>query len=151
MVEFTVVGGMTLRQDDLVVDDDAFGGRQQRLVAGVLLLDRRDPVPVARLVDAVWPGGPPEQYRPALRGLVSKVRGLLARVGVEGEPISSRAGVYMVDLPGLQVDLESAEAALSDAKSALAAGDLSRAQEHGGAARAVLSRPIMAGLDRALA
>lgn len=147
VVEFTVVGGMTLRRGDLVVEDDAFGGRQLRVVAAMLLLDRSDPIPTSRLVDAVWPTGPPDQYRPALRGLVSKVRRLLAEIGVGNDAISARPGLYAVDVPELRVDLEGAEAALQRSRSMLQAGDLAGAQDHGGAARAVLSRPVMPGVD----
>lgn len=147
VLEFTLAGAMTLRNGDLVVSDDQFRSRQLRLVAAMLLVDREHPVPVGRLVHALWPGGPPDRYRPALRGLVSKMRRVLSMVGVDGDRIRSRAGMYAVDLPELTVDLELAASALDQARDLFEAGDFAGAQEHAGTARAVLSRPVLPGID----
>lgn len=67
--EFTVAGAMTLRGDRVVISDDAFGGRQLRLVAAMLLTDRSRPVTVDRIVEQVWPQGPPAQFMPELTGV----------------------------------------------------------------------------------
>lgn len=145
--ELTIAGLMTLRRGDAVIDDAAFGGRQLRLVTATLLVDRTDPVSVDRIVHDLWPTGPPDQFRPALRGLVAKVRRLLRDVGVDGDRIRSSHRSYVVDLPELRVDIETAGLALTRARAYLDAGDLVRAQEYGGTARAILSRPLLPGID----
>lgn len=148
---FTVAGAMSLRRDTTIVGDQSFGGRQLRLIAAILLVDRADPIRVDRLVDALWPAGPPARHRPALRGLVSKVRALLTQVGLDRDCIQSRPGTYVVDLPELRVDVEVADVALRHARSLLAAGEVVEAQAHGGEARSILSRPILPGVEAAWA
>lgn len=145
--ELDLAGAMTLRRGRLVVGDAAFAGRQLRLITAMLLVDRAQPVPIDRLLEALWPSGPPKQSRAALRGLVSKVRGRLADVGIEGERIHSHPGRYVVDLPNLRVDVEQAGIALEEARAALTDRNVEEAHDRASAARAVLSRPILPGVD----
>lgn len=146
-LELDLAGAMALRRGERVVGDGAFGGRQLRLVTAMLLLDRAEPVPVDRLSEALWPLGAPDQFRPALRGLVSKVRRLLADVGVEDDRIVSRSGRYVVDLQELRVDVEQAGRDLQQARRVLQDGALEEARDWASAARAVVSRPILPGVD----
>lgn len=146
-VEFTVAGALGLGHDGARIEDRAFGGPQPRLVAAMLLVDRDRAWAPEQLAAQLWPSGPPERWRPAVRGLVSRLRALLAEVGVEGEVVTSRSGHYHVELADLSVDLEIAHDEVVRAAGALADGRLAVADDLAARARAVLSRPILAGLD----
>ncbi len=146
-LELDLAGSMALRRGHVALGDAAFPGRQIRLVTAMLLVDRSTPVTVDQLVDSLWPSGPPSQFRPAVRGLVSQLRGLLSDVGVPAEAIHARAGHYVVDLPDLQVDIERAAVAVDEAREALRDGHVDEAIERASTARAVLSRPLLPGVD----
>lgn len=146
-VEFTVAGALGLVHDGARIEDRAFGGPQPRLVAAMLLVDRDRAWAPEQLAAQLWPSGRPERWRPAVRGLVSRLRALLAEVGVEGEVVTSRSGHYHVELVDLAVDLEIAHEEVVRAARALANGRLAVADDLAARARAVLSRPILAGVD----
>jgi WD40 repeat protein/DNA-binding SARP family transcriptional activator len=145
-VQFAVAGALALQTNGVRIDDRAFGGPQPRLVVAMLLVDRDRPWSPEQLAAQLWPSGRPERWRPAVRGLVSRLRSLLAEVGVD-EVVTSRAGHYHVDLADLSVDLEVAHEEVVHAVAALRDGRHAEADELAGRARAVLSRPILAGLD----
>ncbi len=146
-VSFTVAGALELARDGAVISDRAFGGPQPRLVAAMLLVDRDRAWSPEQIAAQVWPSGPPERWRPAVRLLVSRLRGLLAEVGVDERAVESRSGHYHVDLPDLAVDLEVAGDDVVRAAQALADGRLDAADDLAARARAVLSRPILPGLE----
>ena len=145
-VSFTVAGALGLARDGAVIEDRSFGGPQPRLVAAMLLVDRDRPWSAEQIATEVWPSGRPERWRPAVRLLVSRLRGLLAEIGVD-DVVVSRSGHYHVDLPDLAVDVEVAAADVVRAAEALADGRLDVADDLAARARAVLSRPILPGLD----
>jgi len=146
-VTFTVAGALGLARDGTVIEDRAFGGPQPRLVAAMLLVDRHRAWSPEQLAAQVWPSGRPERWRPAVRLLVSRTRRLLAELGVSDQAVASRSGHYHVDLPGLTVDLEVARDEVARAAEALADGRLDVADDLAARARAVLSRPILSGLE----
>lgn len=150
-VALTVAGPMTLSRGGVRLDDDAFGGRQQRLVTAMLLVDRRSPTTVERLALEVWPTGPPNTWRSALRTLVSRLRGHLLLLGAPQEVLVHRAGRYVVDLPGLVVDVEEAAAATTAATRHARAGHLDLAAEQAEHALDVLRLPTLPGVDAAWA
>nr|WP_274388378.1 BTAD domain-containing putative transcriptional regulator [Salsipaludibacter albus] len=113
----------------------------------MLLVDRDRAWSPEQIAAEVWPSGPPERWRPAVRLLVSRLRGLLAEVGVDERAVESRSGHYHVDLPDLSVDLEVAADEVARAAKALADGRLEDADDLAARARSVLSRPILPGLE----
>lgn len=146
-VQFTVAGALGLVHDGARIEDRAFGGPQPRLVAAMLLVDRDRAWSPEQLAAQLWPSGRPERWRPAVRGLVSRLRALLAEVGVEDEVVVHRSGDYHVELVDLSVDVEIAHDEVVRAAGALADGRVAEADDLAARARAVLSRPILAGLD----
>ncbi|MDP4502682.1 AfsR/SARP family transcriptional regulator [Nonomuraea turcica] len=60
------------------------GPRKRRFVLAALLLDLNRPVPVERLIDAVWEGGPPDSARMTVQGHVYRLR--KSGVRVESDP-----------------------------------------------------------------
>ncbi|MGW4956459.1 AfsR/SARP family transcriptional regulator [Nonomuraea sp. NPDC004186] len=59
------------------------GPRKRRYVLAALLLDLNRPVPVERLVDAVWEGTPPDSARMTVQGHVYRLRRTLPGVRLE--------------------------------------------------------------------
>lgn len=135
--EFAVVGAMTLTGGRGRLDDEAFTGRQLRLVIAMLLLERHEPIATTWIAGQLWPDRPPIQWQAGVRNLVSTARRLLADVGVDDDVIHHRAGHDVVDLPELQVDVEQVATNLRVARNALAAGRVAQAKALAGAARAV--------------
>lgn len=109
------------------------GRRQTRLVFAILVLGRASPVSRDRLASALWPAGLPPTWETALRGVLSRVRRVLAEAG-HPESLASAFGCYQLDLPDdIEVDVESVEAALHHGERALmdsAPDDATAAAEH---------------------
>jgi DNA-binding SARP family transcriptional activator len=147
-VEFGVAGGLRLAHGPASVEDRDFGGPQQRLATVMLLAGGDEAWVVERLAEELWPSGLPDRWRPALRGLVSRVRRLLTEVGVDGESaLVHRGGGYVLELPELVVDVDVARARVAAARRALEDGLVHDAAELAGTARAVVSRPVLPGVD----
>ena len=76
----------------------ALGAPRRRALLALLLLHRDQVVPVERLLDALWPAGPPPSARQALQNHVSHLRRLLAP-GAEGpsaSPLLTRDPGYLI-------------------------------------------------------
>lgn len=147
MLRFSVCGQMTLVSSAARIEDHDFGGVQLRLVTAALLLDPDSGWSTETLGAEVWPAGPPDRWRPAIRGLVSQTRKLLGDVGVHDDAIVNRGGRYVVEVPRLHTDLKVARDELAVARVALDDDDGAAAGRLAGSARAVLSRPILPGID----
>lgn len=74
MVFVGLLGPLTLRVDGAEID---VPGRQRRILLALLALGGGRPVPVERLIDALWPDAPPHHAEQALYNHVSRVRGHL--------------------------------------------------------------------------
>ncbi|TDE57366.1 hypothetical protein E1295_07995 [Nonomuraea mesophila] len=61
------------------------GPRKRRYVLAALLLDLNRPVPVERLIDAVWEGDPPDSARMTVQGHVYRLRRTLVGARVESD------------------------------------------------------------------
>lgn len=74
------------------------GTRQQRLVAAVLALEVNRLVTTDRLVDLLWPGGPPPSARVTVHGHVSRLRRVLRGVdaGAGSARIDSAGAGYVL-------------------------------------------------------
>ncbi|GGM61762.1 BTAD domain-containing putative transcriptional regulator [Dactylosporangium sucinum] len=100
----SVLGDMTATVRGEPVD---LGGRRQRAVLAVLVLNRGDIVPTDRLVDCVWAGHPPGNAAGALQAYVSHLRRRLEPGGTaraRGNVIVSRPPGYALTLPPDAVD-----------------------------------------------
>ena len=128
-------------------DADLPGG--QGRVAFAALATLRRPVARDALAEIVWDGRPPEKWDGALSAIVSRIRSLLNRTGVESRDVlASSGGTYVLRLPpGTWVDLEDAYRRLDRAQGALRHGDLLLATTDGTVAAGILRRPFLAGLD----
>jgi DNA-binding SARP family transcriptional activator len=90
----------------------------------------------------------PPAWEPALRAVISKVRGALAGVGLDRDALSGAFGVYRLHLPPeTWVDLEAAAGALHRAETMARAGQVDKACGWALAARAIGARPLLPGAE----
>jgi DNA-binding SARP family transcriptional activator len=146
-LEITLTGQLAAQADGARADATDLPGRQASLVFAYLVAERDRPVPSEELADALWGGTLPPTWRPALRGVVSKVRDFLDQLGLPATgTLTSVAGCYRLTLPtDTAVDVELAAGEADAARSALEAGDLERALAAAGRARAIAGRPLLPG------
>jgi DNA-binding SARP family transcriptional activator len=112
-----------------VVDPPA--GRAAQLLA-LLAVEAGHLVPLDRIIDDLWPAGPPAKAEQNVASLVSRLRRVVGRDHIEG----GRSGYRLVLSDRLGTDLREAEAAASEAEAQLSAGAFAAAC---GAARQALS------------
>ena len=111
------------------------GSRKGRTLLKVLALARGHPVPVDRLVDALWPDTPPARPAEQVAVLVSRLR-----TAATADIARTDAG-YALSIDWLDVD---AAAALTDeAERRLESGALAAARSAAGAALALLRGPLL--------
>ncbi|MFC0545387.1 BTAD domain-containing putative transcriptional regulator [Kutzneria chonburiensis] len=80
----------------------ALGPRQQRLVLGLLAWEVNRPVAVERLVDLVWPEGPPRSAPHAVKVAVSNLRAILADDG--DMTIATESAGYVLRADPMRID-----------------------------------------------
>lgn len=140
-----IAGGIALHgTNGTTLGEAAFAGRQARRVF-VRLAAIHEPLPSADMADDLWGTEWPQAWQVALRSLISKLRGTLARVDA-AEILTSAHGAYALALPGdAWLDLDAAAAAIHRAEAALAAGDHRDAGSAALIARSIASRPLLPG------
>ena len=128
----------------------ALGGRKQRALLAILLLNSNEVVSADRLIDALWGASPPETAATALHGYVSQLRKLLEP---EREARAS-SSVLVTEEPGYvlrtepdQIDVERFTTLLASARNALAAGDPPAAERSLRDALALWRGPPLADLE----
>ena len=93
------------------------GGPKPRTLLAVLALEPGRVVSVDRLVEALWPGDPPETAAHAIQVYVSQLRKTL------GPVIATRAPGYELELTPERVDLQRFARLAQDGRAALEGGD----------------------------
>ena len=128
-------------------DERDLPGAQATLLLAYLVL-QRSPVTRSALAEMLWRGALPTEWATGLNALVSKLRALLKRAGVERASLSSSAGTLELALPpGVWVDIESALQQVDRASGAERRGDVAAVLPDATAASAVLRRPFLGGVD----
>ena len=143
-VSFQILGPLRAGVPGEPVD---LGGGRARLVLAALLLAADRPVPVERLVDAVWDDRPPSSARTQIAIAVSGLRRAFRDAG--GPPVieTVRPG-YRIPAEAGTVDAALAEELVGEARRDVAAGRLPQAAGRFRDALALWSGPVLAGLDR---
>ena len=105
----------------------ALGGRQQRVVLALLVLDEGRVVSVDRIADALWGDHLPASYLTTIQTYVFRLRGLLEPQRAKGDPahllISAPGGGYRLVLPPEAVDAARFEAGAERGRELLNDGD----------------------------
>jgi WD40 repeat protein/DNA-binding SARP family transcriptional activator len=145
----SLAGRINVTVDDSYVDERALPGGQARLVLALLVCERDRPVTREELADNLWPTQRPKTWEAALRGLVARVRRLLATAGLgPGALPQASAGTYRLHLAeDVVVDLEQAAADVERAEQALSAHEPAVACDLAAQARAVLTRSLLPGVE----
>ena len=130
----------------MMIDSSAFPGRQGRIVFAYLV-STPQPVPREVLADLLWPDRLPDAWRRDLAAVVSKLRALLARLGLDaGAALRGGGDSYQLVLfPRPEVDADAAVAWLADAESALQGEDIGGALRAAQAAAQAARRPFLPG------
>ena len=102
------------------------GGRKQRELLAILLLNLNRFLPASRIADAIWHGEPPASADVTLRAYVSRLRSRLATIGAQDALVTRQAG-YGLFLRPDQVDAAQFEHLLGLGQQALRLGEPERA------------------------
>lgn len=142
-----LTGRLSLEHGDLRLHQASLPGRQGRAALVYLVLGRTRPVPRDELAEALWPSQAPPSVDTALSAVVSKLRGALTTMGMDGTAtLTSHSGCYELRLPpGTTVDLETAANRLDRAEGALRNGELEAAWSDATVAASILRRPLLPG------
>ena len=139
---------MVIEGPDGSFDESALPGNQGRVVLAALIVER---VPVGRdrLAETVWSDEISDSWGASLNSLVSRIRSLLSRVGLDGKAmLQSTGGSYaMVLPPGAWVDLEVARRRLDRATGAMRRGAVAEALPDATVASSILRRPFLSGSE----
>ena len=148
MARLYLTGGLHLEGPTAAFGDPELPGNQGRIAFAALAVERR-PISHDALADIVWDQSPPEQWKSALSAVISKIRSLITKTGLDGaSTLSSVGGAYELHPPSdLWVDLEDAFRRLDRAEGALRHGQYREAAGDATASSGVLRRPFLAGVD----
>ena len=102
------------------------GGRKQRELLAMLLLNLNRVLPASRIADAIWHGEPPASADVTLRAHVSRLRSRLATIDAQDALVTRQAG-YGLFLRADQVDAAQFEHLLGLGQEALGVGEPERA------------------------
>ena len=148
MARLYLTGGVRLEGPSGRFTDADLPGNQGRVALVALAMERRA---LARdeLADIVWGEALPAQWNGALSTIVSKIRSLLTRAGIDGAAVMpSSGGTYELVLPAdAWVDLEDAYRRLDRAEGAARHGDDRSAAREATVASTTLRRTLLSGVD----
>jgi SARP family transcriptional regulator, regulator of embCAB operon len=95
-----LTGRLALESDGTLFDQGAFAGRQGALVFARLLMPRGSAVSRDDLAALLWDEVLPNAWDSALNAVISKLRVLLARAGLDkSQVLTSALGCYQLNLP----------------------------------------------------
>jgi SARP family transcriptional regulator, regulator of embCAB operon len=138
-------GRLTIEGEGATLGPQEFPGQQGRAAFAFLVGERGAPVSRARLADVLWPARPPQAWPTALSSIVSKLRALLTRAGLDGSAaLEANGGCYELRLPpDTWIDHEIAAHAIHEAEAALKAGEPGLAYGPSAVAHHIARRPFL--------
>ena len=145
-IRITLAGNVIVEVDGRRLATEALGPRG-RVVLACLVLERHRLLPIGELAEATWGVDLPETWRPALRGILTRVRRFLELPRPDGAiTLDNRVGCYQLVLPAnAEVDVEQAVAQHEAARAALEAGDRQAALQSARASATVCSHEFLPG------
>jgi class 3 adenylate cyclase/DNA-binding SARP family transcriptional activator len=125
----------------------ALGGRKQRGLLALLLLDRNRVVPRDRVIDALWGERPPASAANSVHVYVSKLRRLLEDDERDDqEALVTEPPGYLLRVPAGALDADEFQRLLAEGSAALAAGEFADAEAILADALAAWRGPALADL-----
>jgi DNA-binding SARP family transcriptional activator/ABC-type branched-subunit amino acid transport system substrate-binding protein len=146
-MEFRILGPLEVSKNGRLVE---IGGRKQRALLAALLLHANEVVSPDRLIDELWGETPPPTAAKTLQAHVSRLRRSLN--GDEDPaahllaPLETRGPGYVLKVEPGQLDADSFQRLLEDARRALAEGEPKAAAEKVERALALWRGPALADL-----
>lgn len=148
MLRIYLTGDVCLSNETQLIRQGRLPGRQGRRLFAYLTFERSRPVTRDELTESLWPGQPPAASDLALSALVSKLRTVMAELGLGRRTVTTANGCYSLELPsGSWVDVEAAHSSVHLAEAALLADDARAAYGPAVVACAILRRPFLPGED----
>src|SRR5438094_2042784 len=146
MLRIYLTGDLCLSKDGRLLRAGRLPGRQGRRLFVYLALERSRPVTRDELVESLWPQQRPTAFDVALSAMVSKLRSLLAELGLDRRTLTAASGCYRLELPaGSWIDIEAANESVHMAEAALLAGETHAGYGPAVVACAILHRPAPPG------
>lgn len=122
-------------------------GSQGRIALVHLLIERR-PIARDRLADVIWGDALPAEWSVGLSSVISRIRTLLHRSGIDRSHLVTTGGAVELALPSdAWFDFEDALRRVDRAEGAQREGDMRIAAREATVASAILRRPLLAGID----
>lgn len=149
-IRIQICGPLAIEYAGTVVREPGLPGRQGRRLWTYLVLNRRRPVPRDELATAMWGDAVPDAWDNSLNALVSRLRGVLRRLGAErgGLAVRGSGGRYTLELPDEAfIDFERGWRALLRAESALRAREYAACAAEALIARGIAGRGFLPGED----
>jgi DNA-binding SARP family transcriptional activator len=146
-VRIFLAGRVNLEAGDRMFGPMDFPGRQGRVAFAYLVTERGHPVSREELAAVLWPRDRAPAWASALHALVSKLRALLTRAGMDGGALlTAEGGCYELRLPrGAWVDLDAAADAIHQAEAAARRGDWPGAYGPSAVAHHIARRSFLPG------
>jgi len=140
-----LTGRLAVECDGNLLDQDAFAGRQAVLLFARLLLPRGAAVSRDELAALLWEQALPNIWDGALNALVSKLRVVLAKAGLDkSQVLPSALGCYQLNLPAdAWLDVEAALDSLHAAEGLLKRGQHRDAWAAAQVAYHIFKRPFL--------
>jgi SARP family transcriptional regulator, regulator of embCAB operon len=143
-----LTGEICLTSREKLVRATGLPGRQGRVVFAYLVTERGRAVSRDELGDALWPRRQPFASEVGLSAIVSKLRSILAGLGLPRDSVRALSGCYQLGLPAdAWIDTEAALESVHLAEAALQTGEPRAAYGPAVVACAILRRPFLPGED----
>lgn len=150
MLRIFLAGDVCLTTAETLIRADRFPGRQGRVVFSYLVLERGRAVLRDELAETLWPEHQPRSADLALSAVISKLRRLLADVGLRQSVATAGSRTYRLALPADSwIDIEAALESVHLAEAGLLARDPRRAYGPAVVACTILRREFLPGEEGA--
>ena len=140
-----LTGHVCAERNGAVLMEGEFPSRQSRLLFSYLVCQESQYVTMEQLAEILWPGPVPPAWDSALKSLISRLRRVLAGLGLS---VSSEFGCYQLQLPpDVWVDIEAARNSVDEAEGAMRSQNLGSAWGATNVALTITQRPFLPGDD----
>lgn len=138
-----LTGPLAVERDGaLAFDERQLPGRQGRLAFAYLVLNRLG-VPRADLIQVLWGDEPPEEVDVTLAAVLSRLRSLFKKSGVDAA-IDVQHGSVLLRLPvDVWIDVEACANAIDEAEGAVRRSEWKAAWSHANIVAVIARRPLL--------
>src|SRR5437868_9058965 len=124
VVRLCLVGNFTVMRGTSRVDFGELGSRKARTLLKLLAVERGHLVPTDRIIDVLWPAGPPpSQASENVATLVSRLRKTIGASALHG----GRGGYRLGEPPFVVVDVDDGAGLVTEAERRLTGGEIALA------------------------